>query len=64
MDGVAGLVENGVACDILTSGLGSVPSVRNPAEEIFQLTTDQARQAVGLIGLRKCADLGVIEASL
>lgn len=60
VDGVPGLVENGVACDILTSGLGGVASAQHPAEEHFYLTIDQARRAVCLIGQRKCADLGVI----
>ena len=62
VDGVAGLVENGVACDILTSGLGQVAAADNPTDGYFDLTADQARRAVGLIGQRKCADLGVIAA--
>lgn len=60
VDGVAGLVENGVACDILTSGLGAITSTQNPADEYFDLTANQTRRAVGLIGLRKCVDLGII----
>jgi hypothetical protein len=59
VDGVAGLVENGVACDIVTSKLGTIISAQNPAEECFDLTVEQARKAVGLVGLRKCIDLGV-----
>jgi len=47
--GLAGLVENGVACDILTSGLAQVASSQDPAAECFDLTTDQARQAVGVL---------------
>lgn len=60
VDGISGLVENGVASDILTSGLGNVVPISNPAEECFDLTADQARRAVKLIGQRKCTDLGVI----
>jgi hypothetical protein len=60
VDGVAGLVENGVACDILTSGLGELVLAANPAAECFDLNADQARRTVDLVGHRKCADLGVI----
>jgi uncharacterized protein len=60
VDGVAGLVENGVACDICTSGLGNIVPAQNPADECFDLTTDQARRAIGLIGQRKCTDVGVL----
>jgi len=61
VDGVAGLVENGVACDILTSGLAAVIAARNPVDECFDLTSSQTRHVVGLIGHRKCADLGIIK---
>jgi hypothetical protein len=60
VEGVAGLIENGVACDIVTSGFGTVRPAIDPTTEVFDLTADQARLAVGLIGQRKCADLGVI----
>jgi hypothetical protein len=59
---VASLVENGVACDILTSGLGTVIPAKSPADECFCLTTDQARCVAGLVGFRKCVDLGVVSA--
>jgi hypothetical protein len=64
VDGVAGLVENGVACDILTSGLGAVAPVANPRDECFDLTAEQARRALGLVGLRKCSDIGVVAITL
>lgn len=60
VDGVAGLVENGVACDISTSGLGTIVPAPHPSDECFDLSAEQARKAVGLVGLRKCVDLGVI----
>jgi uncharacterized protein len=60
IEDVSGLVENGVACDILTSGLATVIPSENPAEESFDLTATQSRTAVGLVGLRKCVDLGVL----
>jgi hypothetical protein len=61
IDGVPGFVENGVACDILTSGMANVVPAPNPADEIFQLSAAQARTVVGLVGLKKCVDLGVVE---
>lgn len=60
VDGVAGLVENGVACDILTSGLATIVTAQDPSDECFDLSDEQAWKVVGFIGVRKCADLGVI----
>lgn len=60
VEGVTGLIENGVACDLLTSGTVSVISADNPADERFELTASQSRSVVGLIGVRKCLDLGVL----
>jgi hypothetical protein len=61
IDGVPGFVENGVACDILTSGMANVVPASDPAGETFQLSAAQARTVVGLVGLKKCVDLGVVE---
>jgi len=63
IEGVLGLVENGVACDVLTSGMATVVSSVDPADETFRLTTAQARLAVGFVGLEKCVDLGVLNAA-
>lgn len=60
IEGVYGLVENGVSCDILTSGMATVMPSENPADEYFQLTAEQSRKAVGLVSIRKCFDLGVL----
>lgn len=60
VEGVDGLVENGVSCDILTSGMATVIPSESPADECFNLTAEQSRMAVGLIGIRRCFDLGVI----
>lgn len=59
VQGVAGLIENGVACDILTSGMGDLIAAPQPSDEVFSLTERQSRQAIGLVGLLKCRDLGV-----
>jgi hypothetical protein len=61
-DGIDGLVENGVACDIITSGSATVIAAPNPADELFALDARQARAFVGLIGLRKSVDLGIADA--
>ena len=60
VDGVEGLIENGVACDLLTSGSVTLISASNPADEIFELSASQARAIIGLIGMRKARDLGII----
>lgn len=60
VEGVLGLVENGVACDVLTSGLGAVVPSDDAADEQFHLSKEQARKVAVLIGLRKCADLGIV----
>jgi hypothetical protein len=59
IEGVVGLIENGVSCDILTSRLGTIISAADPADECFELTPEQARKAIGFVGFRKCADLGI-----
>ncbi len=62
VDGVAGLVENGVACDLLTSNAASVGAVDNPADEHFVLTAHQTSAVTGSLGRRKCLDLGIVAA--
>jgi hypothetical protein len=64
VDGVSGFVENGVSCDVLSSGMAAVVSSlgRDPSEEIFELTATQARIVAGYLGLRKCVDLGILSA--
>lgn len=60
VEGVAGLIENGVACDLLTSDSVSLLSAADPADECFDLDAKQARAIIGLIGYRKGSDLGII----
>ncbi len=60
VDGVEGLVENGVACDLLTSGAVSIDSAADPADECFLLSAQQSAAIVGVLGQRKCIDLGII----
>ena len=64
VDGVAGLVENGVACDLLTSNAVSMEAAANPADECFVLSAQQAAAIIGLLGQRKCVDLGVFSPAL
>jgi hypothetical protein len=58
--GVRGFVENGVSCDVMTSGMATVIPASNPADEIFQLTSDQVKTATELVGVQKCIDLGIL----
>lgn len=60
VEGVEGLIENGVSCDLLSSGTVALIPAQTPAEERFQLSPSQAQAVVGLIGQRKCVDLGVL----
>lgn len=60
VDGVEGLVENGVACDLLTSGSVSIDPAANPADECFLLSAQQAAAIVGMLGQRKSIDLGIM----
>lgn len=62
VDGVEGLVENGVACDLLTSNAVSIEAAADPADESFRLSAQQAAAIVGVLGQRKCVDLGIMPA--
>ncbi len=62
IEGVHGFVENGVSCDIMTSGMATIVSAPDPADEMFQLTFPQSHKVVELVGAQKCIDLGVIAA--
>jgi hypothetical protein len=60
VEGVAGLIENGVACDLISSGSASLVTAATPRDESFDLTQAQARAITGLVGRAKCFDLGVL----
>ncbi len=60
VNGVQGFVENGVACGVVMSRMGTLVPADDAADEIFELTAEQARTAVGMVGLRKCVDLGIL----
>ena len=62
VDGVRGFIENGVACDILVSQMADIVPAENPADEMFSLSGAQAKVVAGLIGLRKCVDIGIFRA--
>jgi hypothetical protein len=64
VDGMAGLVENGVACDLLTSGAVSIETAADPANECFLLSPEQAAAIVNLLGRSKCLDLGLLPPTL
>jgi hypothetical protein len=62
VDGIDGLVENGVSCGLLTSGTVTILPASAAADEVFVLTADQAARVVAFLGRKKCVDLGVIPA--
>ena len=64
MDGGARRIENGVACDILTGGLGTLVEGLDASDEAFVLSASQVQIVVGWIGLRKCIDLDILPASV
>ncbi|MEL7691907.1 GIY-YIG nuclease family protein [Citromicrobium bathyomarinum] len=62
IEDVAGLIENGVSCDLLTSGSVTLLTAPDPEDECFDLSAAQAGAVIDLIGLRKASDLGIITA--
>lgn len=60
VDGVAGLIENGVSCDLLTSKAITVTAAPNPADEHFVMNAQQSASIVSQLGRQKCFDLGVL----
>ena len=64
VEGIAGVIESGVACDILKSDMGKLLEANDPKDEFFQLTKKQVHKAIGLIGLRKCIDLGIVSTDI
>jgi hypothetical protein len=41
--------------------MADIIPAQNPADEMFILSAAQANKVVGLIGLKKCVDLGILE---
>jgi hypothetical protein len=62
VDGVDGLLENGVCCDLLTAGVVDVISTGIPADEQLKLRVGMARKVAELVGLKTCAELGLFDA--
>lgn len=63
IDGFAGFVENGVSCDILTSGLAQVSAAPDPADEVFVLDATQICCVIDMVGRDRAADLGITSLS-
>jgi uncharacterized protein len=59
VDGIRGVVENGVSCRIMGSGMATVISAADPADEVFLLSESQARTILGYIGFPKANSLGI-----
>jgi len=49
-------------CDLLTSNTVSIEAASDPANECFFLSAQQAGAIVGVLGQRKCVDLGIVPA--
>jgi hypothetical protein len=55
----SGFVENGVSCDIVTSGMATLSLASDPRDEIFVMDDRQINQLVRLIGAEKLAEAGI-----
>ena len=58
--GVAAIIENGVARDILKAGMANLLPSANPVEEAFQLSETHLRTLVRLVGERRLVDSGLL----
>jgi hypothetical protein len=59
IDDIAAFVENGVCCDLATSGMATIIPASSPERELLQLDESQVRSVIGYIGLKKAKDLGI-----
>jgi hypothetical protein len=55
----SGFVENGVSCDIVTSGMATLSLASDPRNEIFVMDDRQINQLVRLIGAEKLTEAGI-----
>jgi hypothetical protein len=58
-DGIEGIIENGVARDILKAGLASLEPAQDPRDEVFAITGAQARLITQLVGKRELEARGL-----
>jgi hypothetical protein len=59
IDKASGFVENGVSCDIVTSGMAMLSLASDPRDETFVMDERQINQLVRLIGAEKLAEAGI-----
>jgi hypothetical protein len=59
-DGVEGIVENGVARDMLKAGMVGLVRAEDPRDEKFRLDASQCRLVVDLLGRDALAERGLI----
>jgi hypothetical protein len=64
IDGVRAFVENGVSCDIMTSGMATVVLSADPSDEVYIINETQARVIIGFIGWKKAKDLGILSVEM
>ncbi|MDR5729618.1 MAG: GIY-YIG nuclease family protein [Terriglobia bacterium] len=60
VDGVEGIVENGVCCDFVTSGMAELVPHADPRLERFTLNSKQISIVEEFVGSEKLRDLGLV----
>lgn len=60
VEGIKGVIESGVCCDILSSGMANIVKEGGSDHEVIILTSEQAKKVTELVGIQKCFDLGVL----
>ncbi len=59
VEGVEGLIENGVCCDIAKSGIARLMPAGDPREEAFVLDETNVQTLMGFVDPQKLVDLGI-----
>lgn len=59
-DGVEGIIENGVARDLVKAGMATLLSADDPRDEIFELDTQQCDMLVELVGRDQLRYIGLL----
>lgn len=59
-EGVEGIIENGVARDILKAGVATLEPATNPKDEVFVVTENQARLIASLVGKSELEARGLL----
>lgn len=60
VDGIEAFVENGVSCDLATSGLARVVPAADPADEGFMVDAEGVLRVSEFLGRARLVDLGIL----